>query len=51
VENYRAAHETAIRQTRGQATTEDLRQAMIHYRTLFDELVGEPERPREKAAS
>jgi hypothetical protein len=22
-----------------------LRQAMVHYRTLFDELVGEPEKP------
>jgi hypothetical protein len=43
LENYRAAHDTALRQTRGQASTEDLRQAMIHYRTLFDELVGEPE--------
>ncbi|MBZ5554560.1 MAG: hypothetical protein LAO21_17725 [Acidobacteriia bacterium] len=43
LENYRAAHETALRQTRGQASTEDLRQAMIHYRTLFEELVGEPE--------
>jgi hypothetical protein len=40
--NYRAAHESALRQKSGQASTEDLRQAMIHYRTLFDELVGEP---------
>jgi len=51
VENYRAAHEIAVRHTRGQAGTEDLRQAMIHYRTLFDELVGEPEMARAKAAS
>jgi hypothetical protein len=43
LENYRAAHDIALLQTRGQASTEDLRQAMIHYRTLFDELVGEPE--------
>jgi hypothetical protein len=28
-----------------------LRQAMIHYRTLFEELVGEPEVLRTKAAS
>lgn len=41
--NYRAAHQCALLQTRGQASTEDLRQAMIHYRTLFEELVGEPE--------
>jgi hypothetical protein len=51
LENYRAAHETALRQSRGQASTEDLRQAMIHYRSLFDELVGEPEMARAKAAS
>jgi hypothetical protein len=51
VENYRAAHEIAGRHARGQASTEDLRQAMIHYRTLFDELVGEPEMARAKAAS
>jgi hypothetical protein len=46
LENYRVAHQSALRQTRGQASTEDLRQAMIHYRTLFEELVGEPEAAR-----
>jgi hypothetical protein len=51
LENYRTAHEIAVRQTQGQANTEDLRQAMIHYRTLFEELVGEPELARAKAAS
>jgi hypothetical protein len=51
VENYRVAHEIALRQSSGQATTEDLRQAMIHYRTLFDELVGKPEIALAKAAS
>jgi hypothetical protein len=51
LENYRSAHEIAARQTRGQANTEDLRQAKIHYRTLFDELVGEQEVARAKAAS
>jgi len=51
LQNYRAAHEIAVRQTRGQASTEELRQAMIHYRTLFDELVGEREMARAKAAS
>jgi hypothetical protein len=48
--NYRAAHDCALRQTRGQASTEDLRQAMIHYRTLFEELVGEPEAARAQSA-
>jgi hypothetical protein len=50
VENYRAAHEIAVRHASGLASTEDLRQAMIHYRTLFDELVGEPAVARAKAA-
>jgi hypothetical protein len=51
LENYRAAHQTALRQSQGQANTEDLRQAMIHYRSLFEELVGELEVARAKAAS
>jgi hypothetical protein len=51
LENYRTAHEIAVRQTQGQANTEDLRQAMIHYRTLFEELVGDPELALSKAAS
>jgi hypothetical protein len=51
VENYRAAHEIALRHAQGQASTEDLRKAMIHYRTLFVDLVGEPEMAKAKAAS
>jgi hypothetical protein len=51
MENYRAAHGIALRQNVGQASTEELRQAMIHYRTLFEELVGEPELARAKSAS
>jgi len=46
LENYRAAHEIALRQTKGQANTEDLRQAMIHYRALFEDLVVEPDMPK-----
>lgn len=42
VQNYRAAHAIALRHARGEASTEDLRQAMIHYRALFDDLVSEP---------
>ena len=49
LDNYRAAHQGALRQTRGQANTEDLRQAMIHFRTLFEELVGPPETARAHA--
>jgi len=40
VENYRTAHAIALRRRTGQGTTEDLRQAMVHYRLLFDELMG-----------
>jgi hypothetical protein len=39
VENYRAAHTIAQRLDKGNAATEDLRQAMIHYRTLFEDLL------------
>jgi hypothetical protein len=42
VENYRAAHEIALRVGKDEATTEDLRTAMIHYRSLFEELVQVP---------
>jgi len=40
VENYRSAREIVLRVEK--ATTEDLRTAMIHYRSLFDELVQVP---------
>lgn len=43
VEHYRAGHDIAVRHAQGQASTEDMRQAMIHYRTLFGELAGEPD--------
>jgi hypothetical protein len=39
VENYRAASDIARRHRRGEATTEDLRQAMVYYRKLFDDLL------------
>jgi LPXTG-motif cell wall-anchored protein len=45
VENYRSAHEIARRVTnvgKDEATTEELRTAMIHYRSLFEELVQAP---------
>lgn len=50
LENYRIAHQSALLQARGQASTEDLRRAMIHFRTLFDELVGEPGMARRQSA-
>jgi len=42
VQNYRAARDVAQRNRRGEATTEDLRQALVHYRNLFQELLEEP---------
>ena len=39
VMNYRAAREIALVHARGQASTEDLRQAMVHYRALFKDLL------------
>lgn len=41
VTNYRAARETAIRNEQHHAGTEDLRKALINYRSLFDELLNE----------
>jgi hypothetical protein len=42
VGNYRAAHDIVLRHGRGQSSTEDLRKAMVHFRSLFDELLGAP---------
>jgi len=45
VENYRSACRTADRSRRGAADTEELRQAVVYYRVLFEELL-EDEPPR-----
>ena len=42
VADYRSAHEIALRVGKSVATTEDLRTAMIHYRSLFEELMRAP---------
>jgi hypothetical protein len=39
VTNYRAAHDIALKNEQGEADTEDLRQAMVHYRALFEDLL------------
>lgn len=39
VTNYRSAHQTALRNSRGNATTEEMRRAMVQYRDLFSELL------------
>jgi hypothetical protein len=40
VANYRAAHRIYEQHESGQSDTEQLRQAMVHYRALFDELLA-----------
>ncbi len=41
VQHYRAAHALAESNESGLAQTEDLRQAVVHYRALFSELIGQ----------
>jgi hypothetical protein len=41
VDHYREGHEISVACARGDATTDDLRAAMVHYRILFEELLGE----------
>jgi hypothetical protein len=48
VDNYRAARDIAHRHRRGEATTEDLRQAMVHYRGLFEDLLEDREHEERK---
>jgi len=48
VENYRIAHEIALRDERGRSTTEDLRKAMVSYHALFDDLLDQPIRTAEE---
>lgn len=40
VENYREARELSVANQRGAASTEDLRRATVHYRALFEDLLG-----------
>ena len=41
LEHYRDAHAISERSNAGEADTEDLRQALVHYRALFADLLGE----------
>ena len=49
VEHYREGRAVAVRQARREASTEEVRRGLIHYRTLFDELVGVPVQTRATA--
>jgi len=42
VQNYRSARELTQRHMAGESSTEDLRQAMVYFRSLFDELLEVP---------
>jgi len=50
VDNYRAGHDIALRHGAGKASTEDLRQAMVHYRALFQELLDESNTEKRRGA-
>jgi hypothetical protein len=49
VENYRKAHKIELQREEGKASTEDLRNAMVAYRALFEELLGTPADQRREA--
>jgi hypothetical protein len=44
VGHYREAHDISLRNDRGDVTTEQLRQAMVHYRALFEDLLESDDR-------
>jgi hypothetical protein len=50
VEDFRTADEIVTRHHRGEASTEDLRKAFIHYRALFDEILGGRDEERKRAS-
>lgn len=50
VGHYRAGREIVSRHERGLASTEDLRQAMVHFRALFEELVTGDQRHARRAS-
>ena len=50
VANYRSAQAIAVRDRQGSADTEELRQAVVHYRALFDELLEVREARQEMIA-
>ncbi len=49
VEDYRAAHGISMANDHGRASTEDLRQAIVHYRSLFEDLLEEDQGDRRVA--
>jgi len=51
VQNYRTARALALRRQRGEAGTEEMRQAVVNYRALFDELLEVDTRSAHRRAS
>jgi len=51
VENYRTARALMLRRTNGEASTEELRQAVVNYRALFNDLLETDERHQHRRAS
>ena len=51
LDHYRQAHEISERATPGETSTEDLRQAMVHYRVLFEELLSDSDEARPETAA
>ena len=49
VSEYRAGHDIVTRHEAGDATTEEMRRGMIHYRTLFDELMRDVDQAVDRA--
>jgi hypothetical protein len=51
MENYRVAHSIAVRLGQAEATTEELRIAMIQYRNIFDDLLQAPKQLETRTAA
>ncbi|MEU5882578.1 hypothetical protein [Spirillospora sp. NPDC047279] len=51
IDHYRRAQDISTRAARKEASTEDLRQAMVHYRALFEDLLAVPDGERAAAPS
>jgi len=51
VKNYRLAHKISVASDRGEAGTEELRQAMVYYRSLFEELLEQEAQPAGASAT
>lgn len=51
VSNYRSAYDIAMKNQNDGASTEDLRQAIVYYRSLFEELLGNVEAKEKEAVT